>query len=160
MAFVLVYLLDFQGKRITLVQHSKQNILERSLCAQLLCRSIYLDLSKSLILQELCSLSCLFQFNGSVFICRMSYRPTLRLLFSFCPGAECFIQTAFASKIFQPPKVLERNGIELLLGSLMALRSAPFGNFSLEQSSVEMCSILFIVGIRLYIRMCVFSSAF
>lgn len=152
MTFVLVYLLDFQGKRITLIEHSKQNILERNLCAQLLCRSIYLDLSKSLILQELCSLCCLFQFNGSVLICHMSYCPTLRLL--------CFIQMAFALKIFQPPQVLERNGVNPHFGSLMASQSTPFGDSSLEPASVEMCSILFIVGIRLYICMCVFSSAF
>lgn len=75
MAFVLAYLLDWEGKRSTAAQNSRQDIpwKKLSLCAQLLHWS-YLALSKSIILQKPCSLLCLLWFNSSISIC-----PPLRL---------------------------------------------------------------------------------
>lgn len=89
MGFVLAYLLDWEGKRNTAAQNSRQDILERN---YLFVPSCFTDhtwlLSKSIILQKPCSLLCLFWFNSSISICPVL--STIETSHSFCLGAECW----------------------------------------------------------------------
>lgn len=128
-----------------------------SLCAQLLHWSVYVALSKSLILRKPYSLLC--WFNGSVFICRMSYCPTLRLyihsvLELSVSYRELLLWISLATKKLEKEMVSTFS-----LGQWWHQSPLLLVTLALIPTSVETLSILYFVEIRInfiYICMCGF----